>query len=1106
MGDIDKMQAWATNAVVLAKPTTEAGGWLAVERITRPAMDERDRVGRHAANTLFGATAASPYPEKYARTDRLLTDEQLWLVYQRTPDVRACVDAIVRRVATWDWIVEPTLPPNDPDWPEAKAEADAAMAFLQAPNTDGETWQELMTKVCTDLMIFDSGVIENVFEGDVRAEGVQPGEDLQELVALRGSTVFPVVDGYGHLLGYRQNATGLNGQWLVDDGSGDSSTVTPTFAPEQITVLRLFPNTATPLGCPLIETLVNEIITVMRASEHSMLAFDADEIPPGILVLTGIAGKAAQAAKADLQQLRGKDHKVRVITNPDPKATGAHWVELRHTAKDVDFVNVIGQVRRTIWRVFGVLPVEMGASEDIPRAVGQVQLDVSTSHLIGPILELVEAKINARILPLVVEDANAMARLRFRFDRESKLSPAEQKDVAATLVQLVREGVLTRNEARAIRGDAPVVGGDVVTLTTGQGVFPLTMVVGPDGGTGSPTGGPTSPPEGPPDTPPEGPPPGEVDPPAARTIGEFPPATQEALRNKAREHNEDVGDDERKRTTADTLAQVYKRGIGAYKTNPESVRPNVTSAEQWAMARVNSFLYALQNLRYRSGKHDTDLLPEAHPMSTDGDEDRAVGDTDPTNFPKQGDDLKVSLRNSRWDVFDPAYAEKLRTDYPSIWKRGGNIKGDDQYRDLTPVVKRGGVVENRKEEAAVRLREAWAARHFQDNRLAGVVAQIKWYVVGTLGERGMKDVIDEAKARVDERDAVQAERSPACRMDGESEAECVSRKIPEIMAEKPGTTREQATAIAYSLCEQSCEQRAIAARSQHDPTMPSAWQSPGPFRNVRTIDLTMLHDVVSDYTRAVSPLYRKAQDEVTAMVRAAYRPGTLSDEEADRLIARANAVLDKLEREWAMATDSLYQRAGRVGVQAARQWSGVPTGQDYREAATLYGERAMAYLREPGGLVADLRVRVSLTIQSLVAERGKYNPPESLNGMVGVDVAADAMQGAFEAEQYRITNWSGRLVEVANAAAARGLLEAGTAVIDGGPQPTEWFVEWVHVGDRAMCATCTTEGDQGFRPLSSLTTVPGGDTECRARCRCVLVMWTRAEIEGGQAVRIGPVG
>ncbi len=61
---------------------------------------------------------------------------------------------------------------------------------------------------------------------------------------------------------------------------------------------------------------------------------------------------------------------------------------------------------------------------------------------------------------------------------------------------------------------------------------------------------------------------------------------------------------------------MYERGIGAYKTNPASVRPNVSSPEQWAAARINSFLYALRNGRFRSGKHDTDLLPEGHPQST----------------------------------------------------------------------------------------------------------------------------------------------------------------------------------------------------------------------------------------------------------------------------------------------------------------------------------------------------------------------------------------------------------------------------------------------------------------------------------------------------------
>ena len=34
------------------------------------------------------------------------------------------------------------------------------------------------------------------------------------------------------------------------------------------------------------------------------------------------------------------------------------------------------------------------------------------------------------------------------------------------------------------------------------------------------------------------------------------------------------------------LRTIYNKGVGAYNTNPQSVRKNVRSPEQWAMARV----------------------------------------------------------------------------------------------------------------------------------------------------------------------------------------------------------------------------------------------------------------------------------------------------------------------------------------------------------------------------------------------------------------------------------------------------------------------------------------------------------------------------------------
>jgi hypothetical protein len=67
-----------------------------------------------------------------------------------------------------------------------------------------------------------------------------------------------------------------------------------------------------------------------------------------------------------------------------------------------------------------------------------------------------------------------------------------------------------------------------------------------------------------------------------------------------------------------------ERGIGAYKTNPQSVRPNVGSPEQWGYARTNSFLFALKKGRFQGGKHDTDLLPNNHPVKEEMEEKKLV--------------------------------------------------------------------------------------------------------------------------------------------------------------------------------------------------------------------------------------------------------------------------------------------------------------------------------------------------------------------------------------------------------------------------------------------------------------------------------------------------
>ena len=178
-------------------------------------------------------------------------------------------------------------------------------------------------------------------------------------------------------------------------------------------------------------------------------------------------------------------------------------------------------------------------------------------------------------------------------------------------------------------------------------------------------------------------------------------ATRKALQNKVAEHNEKYGDTKTKRTNLRTLSAVYRRGVGAYQTNPGSVRPTVTSAEQWAMARVNSFLYALRNGRFRSGKHDTDLLPEGHPMSSKDfmlDEINERAPYDDINFsPPEG--VKAELRKG------------LK------WHEEGH-SGDGLVAATVSWARRMANGEDISPEKAVKMR-AWLARHAVDKQGEG---------------------------------------------------------------------------------------------------------------------------------------------------------------------------------------------------------------------------------------------------------------------------------------------------------------------------------------------------------------------------------------------------
>lgn len=839
--------------VHLGRPTTyRAGGF----------MEVRERRGEAA----FGSYMDAALPWRYAEQNRILSNQELWSVYRLVPDVRSSIDGIVRQVSTWNWDVLPTVDPSDERYELALEVCEAARAFLQKPNTDSETWQDWFGKLVTDLCVFDALCFEHVTTGKGK---------LAELVALRGGDVSPVVDHKQRLLGYRQqNAVGSS----------------VTFLPEQLTYMNMHPNTTAPGGVPLIETLINEIIALMRQAQHLMKAFDADEIPPGLLYLSGIAGRAAERAVESMRQMKGQDHKLRVLTSANPGEINAKWIEFRHTPKDLALKELVHEVRRVVWRVFGRKPSSQGDTEATPRATAEVQDDAEDSDLIIPILEKVEARMNM-VIPLVVGDPELAALVAFEFDRKKKLTPDEELAEGERDQGDFDRACLTVNERREARGLAPVEHGDVPLIKTGTGYRPLGDVVE-----------------------------GKPDPNAPKPPG-------------------------------------FGGGAGADATTEDGV-------------------------------------------------------TDPkAGTPEGADDVKADDDADEAD--DEGEVEK------------GRAWGDAKKRATLVAVYAQG-------------RRARAERH-----ILPAVRAVRFGLLNT--HRG-----------------------------------CA--------------------------CEPEVSYRGVRSASD----LPSDWQPEGRFKGYRTLGLSALGDAIIAYQREVAPLYRQARIEIVAATQAVLGDGRLDSSELAQVATATTNALEGLEKKWAAGTESFYRRAARLGRDAAVDFTGLAhVAEDWRTRAEAYHRQAMGYLTGDGGLLSDIRHQAMALLTGAVRAREDVTHRAIAEGRaaeVEIDVGKllGALRQIFDSNEHRISNWSGRLVELSNQTLVTGMQQGDGATSEG--RAVEWYFEWCDVGDSVTCPTCVREGDAGFRPVAQMRRQPGGDTECRSRCRCVLVFWRKDEVDSGAAVSLANLG
>jgi hypothetical protein len=114
-------------------------------------------------------------------------------------------------------------------------------------------------------------------------------------------------------------------------------------------------------------------------------------------------------------------------------------------------------------------------------------------------------------------------------------------------------------------------------------------------------------------------------------------------------------------------------------------------------------------------------------------------DEDPEEFAKGGKiQFNPNKLPNKWIL---KYAQNIKKNHPEIWKKGGNIYGNQAFKNLERVSERGYWLDS--EEWFYIKWQSFVARHKGDFRIAGVVAMLKWVDKVEKGWQYMKNLIED---------------------------------------------------------------------------------------------------------------------------------------------------------------------------------------------------------------------------------------------------------------------------------------------------------------------------------------------------------------------------
>ena len=396
-----------------------------------------------------------------------------------------CISTIIDEISAvpWDIVCEEE---TDVIPPEVQKQIDHVKKFLDNPNTNKESFEQLIRKVIRDILEIDAGVIVKVFNAKnemveivardgacftknpdiygmityrqdiIPAKRIRADTDAEELRAQNSSNnpnlfnpnASGARDAPGGLWGgaqapevAREHAAYFQYGWI-------SGALPIPFGKREIVWLERNPRTDQVYGRSPVEILEETVQMLIYSMQYYLDYFNKNNVPKGVMGLEGASAEELEAfGQAWKQQLQEKDavgnwkrnHNTVPLINRTPK-----FEKIEFSAQDLDLITSQKWFFKMVWASFGVTPSELGYTEDSKKSTEIVQSQVFRRKAINPLLRLLEYHLNKEIISEFEYPKLKFKYQMFDVDDETKKTELFAKQLSA--------GLRTVNEIRRSEG------------------------------------------------------------------------------------------------------------------------------------------------------------------------------------------------------------------------------------------------------------------------------------------------------------------------------------------------------------------------------------------------------------------------------------------------------------------------------------------------------------------------------------------------------------------------------------------------------------------------------------------------------------------------------